>query len=117
MQDKISKATKVALTGNVKRARMSAIAFTKSGEIIAFSPNRRTNGDPTKFTEHAEEGLLKKLERIKAFNRYKDITILVLRISSYGVSMAKPCKRCQNKLSKYPVSVIFTNENGDIQKL
>lgn len=101
-------AIKVAKYSNVRRAKVSAIAFTKSGQIIATAHNRRICGNPGRFTQHAEEVLIHKLNKLKAFDRFKDITILVIRINTFGVSMAKPCKKCRLLLDKYPVKVLYS---------
>ena len=107
-------AIKIARYSNVKRAKVSAIAFSHSGEIIASAHNRRVCGIPGKWTEHAEENLINKLLKLKAFNRFRNITILVMRISSYGVTMAKPCFKCQTLLDQYPVNVLYSNWDGRI---
>lgn len=105
---------KAAKYSNVKRAKVSAIAFSHSGEIIATAHNRRILGQVGIFTQHAETNLIHKLNKLKAFNRFKDITILVLRISSYGITMAKPCSKCQNLLRQYPVNVSYSGWDGQI---
>jgi len=114
MLTQLSTAKRVAGYGNVKRAKVSAIAFTSNGQIIANAHNRRVGGIPGKWTEHAEEVLIHKLNRIRAWNRYSDITILVLRINTKGLVMAKPCKKCQQILKQYPVEVFYTNRVGEI---
>ena len=107
---------KIAQYGNVKRAKVAALAFSKSGELIASSHNRRRDATG-QWTEHAEEGLLRKLHKLRAFVRYKKITILVLRISSYGITMAKPCKHCRKLLAKHNVEVLYSDYSGTIQCL
>lgn len=111
------KAIKVAKYGNVKRGKVAAIAFSHSGGIIAIAHNRRIHGVKNKFTQHAEEVLIHKLHRLKAFDRFKNITILVTRISSYGITMAKPCKNCQKLLKQYPVNVLYSDWSGTINPL
>lgn len=107
-------AIKAAKYSNIKRGRVSALAFSHSGEIIAIAHNRRVSGQVGKFTQHAEENLINKLNKIKAFDRFKNITILVIRISSYGITMAKPCKNCQKLLKQYPVSILYSGWDGQI---
>lgn len=109
--------TKTAGYTNVKRAKISAIAFTSSGEIIATAHNRRVSGKKDIWTEHAEEVLINKLERIKAFQRFSNITILVLRVCATGLSIAKPCKRCHRLLDRYDVSVLYSSREGTIEVL
>ncbi len=112
-------ATKKARQGNVKRGKVAALAFSGSGKLIASAHNRRitTNLSERIWTEHAEVSLINKLRRVKAFSRYSNITIFVLRISSNGVTIAKPCKKCQTQLNKYSISVLYTSRDGLILPL
>lgn len=110
-------AVKIARYSDVKKARVAAVAFeTKSGRIIATAHNRRVDGHKFKFSIHAEEAIINKLSRLKAFDRFKRITILVLRIRSGGISMAKPCKMCTKLLSKYNVDVLYSGWDSKIHK-
>lgn len=108
-------AARIAGYSNVRRAKVSAIAFSKSGQIIATAHNRRVSGQKGKYTQHAEEVLIEKLHRLKAFDRFKGITILVLRINKAGITMAKPCKKCRKLLDKYPVNIIYSDWDGIIR--
>lgn len=108
------KAIKIAAYGNVKRGKVSAIAFSHSGEIIASAHNRRVCGKPGIWTQHAEENLLRKLNKLKAFDRFKNITILVIRVNTFGLSMAKPCCKCSKLLSNYPVKVQYSGWDQQI---
>lgn len=103
--------------GNVKRAKVGAIAVSPNGHIIATAHNRRVRGIPGKYTEHAEEVLLHKLDRIKAWDRFGEIHILVIRVNSTGITIAKPCYKCQILLSSYPVKVFYADRDGSIKKL
>ena len=108
-------ATKKARQGNVKRGKISALAFSGSGELIASAHNRRItiNLSQKVWTEHAEISLINKLRKIKAFSRYNNITIFVLRISSCGIKMAKPCKACQSVMKKMGVKYAwYSNSTG-----
>jgi cytidine deaminase len=107
-------AIKTAKYSNVKRAKVAAIAFSGSGEIIATAHNRRFNKHEGKFTQHAEEVLLYKLHKLKAFNRFKNITILIIRITKHGLSMAKPCAECQKLLKQYNVNVLYSGWDKQI---
>lgn len=109
--------TRTALYANVKRAKVSAVAFTSSGEIIATAHNRKVCGHPGKWTEHAEEVLIQKLERLRAFQRFNNITILVLRVCATGLAIAKPCPKCQRLLDRYKVSILYSSRTGEIKKL
>ncbi len=112
----IKTGTKVARYTNVKRAKVSAIALSKTGTIIATAHNRRVEGQVNKWTEHAEEVLINKLERMKAFQRFKHITVLVMRINKLGIAMARPCIMCQKLLSKYDISIYYTSMDGKIKE-
>lgn len=103
--------------GNVKRAKVAAIALAKNGNIIAFAHNRRLDGDTTQWTQHAEEALVAKLEKIKAFDRFDDITVFVMRVNKSGISMAKPCRRCEKLLSSKKVKILYTDWNSCIQEM
>lgn len=105
---------KTAKYSNVKRAKVSATAFSHSGQIIVSAHNRRIHEQKGKFTQHAEEVLLYKLDRMKAFSRFRDITILVIRINTTGITMAKPCKKCSILLKQYPVKVLYSGWDKQI---
>ena len=110
-------AAKIARGGDVIKARMSCLAISKSGDIICSSSNRLLLGNNVRYSEHAEAAVIRKLHKLNAFNRFKDITIFVFRISSLGVSMARPCIKCQKLINRYPVTVFYTTENGAVEKL
>jgi len=110
-------AERVANYSNVRRAKVSAIAMTPSGQIISYAHNRRIESHPKKWTEHAEMVLLSKMNKMKIFDRIGKITIVVMRFSSKGVDMAKPCARCSEELRKYPISIFYSSRNGQIIKL
>lgn len=112
----VQTAKKIAKYGNVKRAKVAAVAFTSNGNILTKAHNRRVHGRKGKWTEHAEECVINKLNRIKAWNRFDNIIILVIRVNTRGLVMAKPCIKCQAILKEYPVSIFYTNENGEIKK-
>jgi len=113
----IQLATKVANYSDIIKARMSAIAISKRGKVICTANNRRLQGNFVDWSIHAEASLIKKLHKLKAFDRYKDISIFVFRISSKGISMARPCIRCQQLLSRYNVKVLYTTDAGRIECL
>jgi len=110
-------ASKTAKYGNVKKAKLAAIACTKKGEIIATAYNRRLDGDFLRWSDHAESSLIKKLKKLKAFQRYGKIYVLVLRITSAGLSMAKPCDRCKRLLNENDVKVMYTHWSGNIMEM
>lgn len=107
-------AIKVARYSNVKRAKVSAIAFSSSGEIITTAHNRRVCGKKNIFTQHAEEVLIQKLNKLRAFSRFKDITILVIRVNASGLSMAKPCSKCKKILEQYHVNILYSGWDKQI---
>lgn len=109
----ITKAIAIAQKANVKRAKVSALAFNKHGALISFAHNRCVRGHPQHWTEHAEEALIRKLDKINAFNRFGKIFILVLRINTKGLVTAKPCKRCCRILRNRNLKIFYT-DNGKI---
>ena len=117
------KAVKSAKNSNVKRGKVSAIAFTNSGQILAQAHNCiMLGGIPSKnFTIHAEQFLLAKLTRLKIFQRYSknDINIFVLRYKNGDdtISMARPCPRCEFLLKKAGIRVFYTNYQGNIEEM
>jgi hypothetical protein len=110
-------AEKIARQGNVVKARMACIAIARGGDIICSSSNRLLQGNYIRFSEHCEEGIIRKLNKLNAFNRFHNISLFVFRISSLGVRIAKPCKNCQRLISKYPLKVFYTTSSGKIEKL
>lgn len=104
---------------NIKRHRIVAFAFTKSGMIITHETNRLGSGIVSDFSWHAEEFLADKLKKIAAINRYGDIHVLVTRLGrAKGWTMAKPCDGCQRKLRlSGVVSVFYTEDNGNIVEM
>lgn len=116
-------------TANIKRhcdvasGRVVAMAF--SGEyLIAVATSKRIRDDSSsepdkeKWTIHAEEFLLNKLQKIKASSRFKSITIVVLRFTANGgLSMALPCNECQKiiKKNKWIDKIHYSDWNGDIK--
>lgn len=116
-KEHIIMAQKIAAKGDVIKAKMAALAISRSGEIITSSSNRLLLGNNVRYSEHAEASVIRKLQRLNAFNRFRDISIFVFRISSNGISMAMPCPKCQKLINKYPVTVFYTTENGKVEKL
>jgi len=104
----------------VKRHRLCAIAFSRSGYIIASATNRlHSDGYVSAFSLHAEEMLLNKLRKINAKHRFGYIKILVVRFAkSKGWAMAKPCKNCEILLKMSGIQeVSYTDESGTICQL
>jgi hypothetical protein len=116
-ENHLEKAKKIASKSDVLRAKLSAIAFSKRGHVISFAHNRTVYGRWNKWTEHAEEVLIKKLNKLKAFDRYDDITMLVFRFNTQGIKMAKPCAKCCKIIKKYNISVFYTTDNGILEHL
>jgi cytidine deaminase len=105
---------------DVRRARMIALAFNaKSGNLITTATNRVIRGCTDKFTIHAEDFLIYKLRKINAFDRFKKITMLVIRhAKEKGWTMAKPCSKCQDLIRQTKIfSVYYTNSDGQIEEL
>jgi cytidine deaminase len=112
----LSIATKLTKYSDVKKGRVSAIAFNNNGKILTTAQNRKLIGHGERYSTHAEENLIRKLLKINAFQRYGRITVLVLRLSSEGVTMARPCKRCQSLIDDYPIDIIYTSWSGELEK-
>lgn len=110
-------ATKKAKQSDVKRSKISAIAFTPRGHIITTASNQTIKGHKDKFTIHAEENIIKKLEKLNAFKRFKSIILLVVRVNSEGLSMAKPCCRCMKLLKRYPIQIMYSDYKGEIVQM
>lgn len=96
------------LEANKKRGgdcwKFLAIALSHSGHIIAASSNAKGSGIVSKLSIHAEEFLIKKLLKIKAWHRFKGIQIVVLRNSySKGWHQVKPCSKCRTYLSNFDI--------------
>lgn len=113
----IAKCKKLTRYSDVKRAKISAIAMNSNGKIIAVAHNRRLDGHKSKWTQHAEDVLIQKLRKLKAFDRFDDIIILVMRINKNGIACARPCQRCQNMLNDYPITVFYTDSDKSIRSL
>ncbi len=110
---------RISKESNTHSFHLCAVAFTRSGHIIASSANRQlTRADGAKkWTEHAEEGLVRKLHNLKARQRFRTVYVLVARWSdAQGWLMAKPCGDCWRRLNNYDVDgVFYTNADGDIE--
>lgn len=108
----------IDLQCNAVKAKVSAIAFEPSGNIIAASANKNVFGTD-ELSIHAEDSLVRKLKRLNARTRYKLIYILVARWSSLkGWTIAKPCENCQSIMKNYGVDgVFYTDHDGTIKVL
>lgn len=95
---------------DIKRHKLVAMAFSKSGKLIATATNRRGEGSISDFSIHAEEFLVRKLRRISARERYGKIRIIVARLSKRGWAMARPCRGCQKILAGYGIEDIWYTE-------
>ena len=83
--------------------KLGAIIF-KGGSILS----RGYNYD----TIHAEEHALKKLKP----HQIEGADILVVRINTTGLAMAKPCKKCHSKLVENGIKrVFYSNNEGTIE--
>jgi hypothetical protein len=102
------------------RCRVAALALSSSGGILAYENNRHFFGSKIKFTVHAEEGLINKLNRMRTFERERNkVTIIVLRLGKYGeLRNAKPCPYCAYILSRYinRINLYYTIEGGKMER-
>ncbi len=116
----IKKLIKTAGKSKVK-CKVAALALSRTGDIIAHTSNKPFRGSDSKFTIHAEEGLIDKLRRLKAFERLRGrITVIVLRLAQDDrIRNAKPCENCQKILNQYKsrINVLFTRDDGAIGQL
>ncbi len=107
----------------VRSHKLAAIAFLKSGRILAVDTNRslhtREAFKEFKWSMHAEDFLVRKLTRIKARERFGEIYMLVARWSdTNGWAMAKPCANCEKTLAKYGIAQAYYTDNiGNINTL
>ena len=103
---------------SVQRHQLAAVAFLKSGNVLAMDTNRSLPGDDDRFSLHAEEFVVDKLHKIKARERYGDIHMLVSRLSGSGWNMAKPCENCERVMRDYGIAnIYYTDEGGKIRRL
>lgn len=101
--------------GTVKSFLHFAVAMTPNGHIIKTAANKKLEGDHQKLSEHAEAALVRKLEKIKAMERYGVIDVFVGRITKHdGKSvMSKPCPRCAYEMKRYGINrVYYTTGTG-----
>ena len=98
---------KIVKDCDVKRHRLVAIAFSRSGCVIATATNRKGEGYISDYSFHAEEFLVRKLRKIKARERYGAIRVLVARLSKTGWASAAPCPGCRKILADYGIKDIW----------
>ena len=85
--------------------QLGAIVF-KGGKILSRGYNQG------KY--HAEHSALKQLKS----HQTDGADIIVVRINTTGISMAKPCNNCQNRLRKHGIKrAFYTNSMGEIEVL
>jgi hypothetical protein len=108
--------TKQLAKCDVKGFKVVAIA-TRNGHAITAECNRWSDcGRISKWTEHAEERLIRKLVRTNTLNRFRGhIGVLVLRVTVHGLKMARPCAQCQLLLQAAGINrVQYSNNKGEI---
>jgi len=92
---------------SIKRHKLVAMAFSKSGYLICTETNRKGSGNVSDFSIHAEEFLVRKLRKLSARERYGKIRVVVARMAKSGWAMARPCGGCQKILSDYGITDIW----------
>jgi len=114
----IQEATSIAKTSNVIRGKIGAVLFKDNGHIIVKSSNSVLLGNKD-HTIHAEQFLLLKALKIKAFSRFDNLNVLVVRWKKEDGSLgnAKPCIKCRKSLSSKALNVYYSNVDGDINFL
>ena len=116
----IQKAMRVSRDSPVLRGKVGAVLFTDTGHIIASAYNTTWFGllDNGIRTIHAEKFLLDKAFRLKAFERFGRLNILVVRTRSDGsLANATPCKVCRSYLKSVNARIYYTDKLGTIRKL
>ena len=127
-QNIIQKAMEVALTSNVRRGKVSAIIFTRRGNIEVFTSNCAVLGKVVEgkdkhrsiFTIHAEAYALAKAIRSGTFRRNKmsDLFLLIVRVkpSTMKLSNARPCEKCQVLVQESGIKTYYSDIDGNIKK-
>lgn len=106
---------KIVKDCDVSSGRVVAIATTRNGHVIAAETNRQTSGVHNEWSIHAERFLAIKLNRINTKNRFRHITVYVMRLADYGITMARPCEHCQEALRNcgYIEEIYYSNWDGE----
>lgn len=119
-QNTIDKArNKIFKDCSVKNQKLVAMAFASNGRLICVETNKKGCGIISKFSIHAEEGLIKKLKKLNSRYNYKDIFVLVMRYNRISEwSFAKPCIGCERLIRDYGINNIhYTDYGGIIRKI
>lgn len=103
---------------DVKGAKVVAVACTYNGMPLFAVSNRRSKGRVSKWTKHAEERALERIERFGG-EEDKGINLFVMRFHADGsLAIAKPCPGCEKLLKNSNLwEVWYTNERGDFERL
>jgi len=116
----IDRATKTALSSDVRRSKMAALIVNKNGHILNAAPNMRLDGHSNQFTIHAEAFVIAKCIKQGVFSREKinDLIMYVFRYHPHKkeFSLAKPCLTCQKIIQEIGINTYYTI-NNKIQKL
>ena len=113
----LARAIRAASCSEIIRARVGAVVFTDTGNILTHACNCRLYGHKT-LTIHAERSALAKIVKIRARERYGSINMLVVRVRANGtLSCAKPCQECEYYLREAGIKVWYTDNNGEVQRL
>lgn len=101
--------------GDVHSALVVCIALIQ-GEPIFITTNRRGGGRVSRWTQHAEERMYKK---VRYYLRNNEVSLVIVRFRKDGsIGMAKPCFGCDVLLRKSGVEhVFYTGVSGAIEKL
>ena len=111
----IDRAIKSAKCSDVIRGKIGAVLFNSNYHIICYAHNSTFWGSNRFRTIHAEEALLNKAYKIKAFERYGNrLNMLVVRWrKSNTLSLAKPCINCAKILHKN-LRIYYSDDKGKI---
>lgn len=117
-QNTIEKAkNKIFKDCSVKNQKLVALAFASNGRLICTETNKKGSGVVSKFSLHAEEGMIKKLKKLNSRYNYRDIVVLVMRYNRINEwSFAKPCLGCERLLRDYGIKNIYYTDYGGLIK-
>ena len=117
MKKIIDRAIKSAKCSDVVRGKIGAVLFNQNNHIICYAHNSTFWGSNRFRTIHAEEALLNKAHKIKAFERYGNkLSMLIIRWKPNNtISLAKPCSACSKiLLEREKLNTYYSSGNGDI---
>lgn len=110
-----------ALKSNLRSKHCACLV--KKNKILCIENNRYNNFNSKIFcSTHAEISIHRNINKYNIKNFYKNTYDLwVIRYSkSNGLADSKPCSKCIDYMRKYMYyvqNIIYSNENGNLQKV